>query len=168
MMMIMMMMMMMMMMMIRTMHKIRALIGKPTMNRRSCVAAYRLKPQLVAPQRRTTTSKFFPPLIRGGAALFLVIVATSPSVGGSVAMAYQAIGRTLRKSCSYKGVTLCTGVILRLSPTSLYRAVAEIPDFSCVLTTLHWSGIFSRSRSANQPRSTTYGAQGQRDVEENF
>ena len=35
--------------------------------------------------------------VRGGAALFLAIGATSPSVGGSVAVAYQAIGRTLSK-----------------------------------------------------------------------
>ena len=34
--------------------------------------------------------------IRSGAALFLVIVATSSGVGGLIAVAYQAIGKTLR------------------------------------------------------------------------
>ena len=40
--------------------------------------------------------------------------------------------------------TICTGVIL--TPTSLYCTVAAIPDYSCVLTPLHRSDIFSRSR----------------------
>ena len=38
-----------------------------------------------------------PPLVYGGSAFFLVNGATSPSVGGSVAVVYQVIGRTLRK-----------------------------------------------------------------------
>ena len=49
-------------------------------------------------QRRTHTSEYFsPPHVRGGAVLYMAIGETSPSVGGSVAVTYQAIGTTLHK-----------------------------------------------------------------------
>ena len=61
---------------------------------RSCVAAWLLKTQPVAAQHCTDTSEFFPSLIRGGAVLFLLICATLRSIGGSVVMVCQAIGRS--------------------------------------------------------------------------
>ena len=58
-------------------------------------------------------------LVLGGAALFLAIGATLPSLGGSVAVAYQAIGRTfLQEVARYVWPTLCMEVLFRLSPTS--------------------------------------------------
>ena len=85
--------------MITTIHRIHAISAMLIVdrNRRNCVAACRLKSELVVPQRRTDTSEFFPPLVRGGPAFFLAIGATSPSVERSVAVAYQVIGRTVHR-----------------------------------------------------------------------
>ena len=85
--------------MMTTMRNIRALISKLTMfrNRRSYVmlAGSRHNWQLHTSHQYT---ELFSPLVCGGAAFFLAIGAASSSVGGSVAVAYLAIGRTLRKS----------------------------------------------------------------------
>ena len=111
---------------------------------------------LVAPRYRTSTSVSFPrPLIRSGSVLFLAIGKALPRIGGSVAVAYQAIGRTLHKRWlrirgAVWGELLCMVVISRLS--LLRHSIAQLRLF-LILTasfspTLHRSDIFSRSRPA--------------------